>query len=74
MWNWLSGFNFKKKTRVWTFIMLNIVYNGFLGYIAWLIIGRQLFDNNLNWMLCFIGYPALLIGFISGILHVFKYE
>lgn len=42
-----------------------------VGALTWLAVGRFIFSG-LPWLICFIGYPCIFIGFFGGILYIYQ--
>lgn len=73
-WNQVQKLDVRKETRYGLFLALNSIFYALIGYVVWLIIGSQLFSNSWVWRLCFIGYPAILLGFLGGLLYIYSHE
>ena len=72
LWKCISKTDLSRKYKQRLFLFLNVICYGLQGYILWLIIGKTIFVNREEWMFSFIGYPAVLGGFLSGIFYLFK--
>ncbi len=72
LWKCIRGTSLKRKQKHRLFLALNVVCYGILGYILWLLLGERIFVNRAEWLTSFIGYPAVLGGFLSGIMFLFK--
>lgn len=72
-WQKINSYMFKKDTKNRLFLLIQILWSGVLGAIAWGVIGR-LFLPGMDWLLCFIGYPAIFVGFFGGILYLYNHE
>jgi len=73
LWNKIDQLNIKSDQKYKRFICSLTVINGVFGAIAWILIGR-LFLPKLEWLLCFIGYPAIFIGLLGGVIYLFNHE
>jgi len=59
----------KNRLYLGLMILINIV----IGGIVWLTVGRLIFPE-INWLFCFMGYPAIFIGFFGGVLYLYNHE
>jgi hypothetical protein len=59
----------KNKLYLGVLIAINIV----MGGVAWLLFGRLVLPGT-DWLLCFMGYTAIFIGFFGGILYLYNHE
>ncbi|MBQ1827377.1 MAG: hypothetical protein II126_05330 [Erysipelotrichaceae bacterium] len=62
----------KKRRLVFLLILSSIYALGGLG--LWLLIGQRMFAGRTDWLICFIGYPAIIFGFLFGMLYLFNNE
>ncbi|MCR5007291.1 MAG: hypothetical protein K6A76_01775 [Oribacterium sp.] len=73
LWNAINRLETKKpmKNRLYlvTLTFLNIV----IGGAIWILIGRLLLLGK-EWLICFMGYPAVFIGFFGGVLYLYNHE
>ena len=86
LWNVINEMKIKKEIKnklyLGVLIAINIVkimlfdytaFGTFLGAGLWLLIGR-IFLPGTEWLICFMGYPAIFIGFFGGILYLYNHE
>lgn len=59
----------KNKLYVGALILINIV----IGGVIWLTFGRIIMPGK-DWLLCFMGYPAIICGFFGGTLYLYNHE
>ncbi len=73
LWNTINEWKIESyiKNRVYLFMWIFI--NIFAGAILWLCIGR-LFLPGAEWLLCFMGYPAIFVGMFGGALYLYNHE
>ena len=57
------------KLYLGVLIAINIV----MGGVAWLLFGRLVLPGT-DWLLCFMRYTAIFIGFFGGILYLYNHE
>lgn len=74
LWKQINKLNIRRKHKHYLFLGINTVLYGLLGLLVWYLIGDQFFANREEWMLTFIGYPAVLGGFLLGIILLFKFD
>ena len=74
LWKYISRLDIARKHKHRIFLLINASLYGLLGYIAWLMIGEHIFVNRKEWLLTFVGYPAVLGGFLLGIFLLFKMD
>lgn len=73
LWNVINGLEARKDVKAKVFLWLLAVANILIGAGLWLLIGR-IFLPGTDWLLCFMGYPAIFIGFFGGILYLYNHE
>ncbi len=59
--------NWKSKL----YVASSTILSGLLGFVLWLVIGRLFFESMWS-MLCFIGYPAVFLGFFNSIIVLYN--
>lgn len=73
LWNVVNGLDVSKDAKARVFLWLLAVANILIGAGLWLLIGR-IFLPGTEWLICFMGYPAIFIGFFGGILYLYNHE
>ena len=73
LWNVVNGLDVRKDSKARVFLWLLAVANILIGAGLWLLIGR-IFLPGTEWLICFMGYPAIFIGFFDGILYLYNHE
>ncbi len=73
LWNVINEMNIKKKIKNKLYIGVLIAINIVMGGVAWLLFGRLVLPE-IEWLFCFMGYPAIFIGFFGGILYLYNHE
>jgi hypothetical protein len=73
LWNVVNGLDVRKDSKARVFLWLLAVANILIGAGLWLLIGR-IFLPGTEWLICFMGYPAIFIGFFGGILYLYNHE
>lgn len=74
LWNLLTQKKFSAKTKNKLFLIAMITFYGIIGYLVWLFLGQRLLGNHIDWLICFIYYPAAILGFFQGILYIYNHE
>lgn len=69
LWNFVYSRNLKNLAKNRLFIFLCIVYTALFGALIWLLVGR-FFLPGFIWLVCFMGYPAMLWGLFGGSLYL----
>ena len=73
IWNLVNNMNMDKRIKNKIYIALMICVSAAFGAGLWLVIGRLLFQR-LEWLVCFIGYPAVIFGFYGAILYIYNHD
>lgn len=73
LWIWVDGLRIKIVLKEKLFLSLLIIVNLAAGAILWLIVGR-LFLPGIDWLICFMGYPAVFIGLFGGQLYLMTHK
>lgn len=73
LWNAINETKISKATKNKLYLGVLIAINVLIGGGAWLLIGRLVLPG-IDWLLCFMGYPAIFIGFFGGILYLYNHE
>lgn len=73
LWNAINETKIRKATKNKFYLGVLITINVLIGGGAWLLLGRLVLPG-IDWLLCFMGYPAIFIGFFGGILYLYNHE
>ena len=73
LWNVVNGLDIRKDVKARVFLWLLVVTNILIGAGLWLLIGR-IFLPRTEWLICFMGYPAIFIGFFGGVIYLCNHE
>ena len=57
------------QSRRRCFLMMNMVLSGLAGLVVWLVVRLYALDS-LDWLACFVGFPAMLHGLIGGCIYL----
>ena len=73
LWNAINETKISKATKNKLYLGVLIAISVLIGGGAWLLLGRLVLPG-IDWLLCFMGYPAIFIGFFGGILYLYNHE
>ena len=73
LWNVINEMKIKKEIKIKLYLGVLIAINIVMGGVAWLLFGRLVLSGT-DWLLCFMGYPAIFIGFFGGMLYLYNHE
>lgn len=73
LWYAINETKISKATKNKLYLGVLIAINVLIGGGAWLLLGRLILPE-IDWLLCFMGYPAIFIGFFGGILYLYNHE
>ena len=73
LWNVINGLEARKDVKAKVFLWLLAVANILIGAGLWLLIGR-IFLPGIEWLICFMGYPAMFIGLFGGLIYLYNHE
>lgn len=73
LWNIVNNFKTKSSIKIKLFLWLLVAANTVIGAALWLLIGR-IFLPGIDWLMCFMGYPAIFVGMFVGILYLYNHE
>jgi len=71
LWNMVNNLKTGKMIKNKIYLALLVFVNIILGGLLWLLLGRLILPG-IDWLLCFMGYPAMFIGFFGGILCLYN--
>lgn len=72
IWNYVNALHVKRILKNCIYVICLTVLSAIIGAVAWLI-ARNLGFSGIDWLLCFVGYPAT-IGYFGGILYLYNHE
>ena len=71
LWNMVNQIHIKNTWKNNLFLVLFILINMVLGACAWLLLGRLILPGT-DWLLCFMGYPAIFVGLFGGVIYLYR--
>ena len=71
VWNFSQKIFTNTEREMHFFLLLTTTASCILGFLAWYII-HFFALNTLSWAICFIGYPGFFVGFLGGILYLYR--
>lgn len=73
LWNIVNAFKAKSTIKMKLFLCFLVIANIVMGAGVWFLIGR-IFLPGIDWLICFMGYPAVFVGFLGGVLYLYNHE
>lgn len=73
IWNGVNERNISKEMKNRLYLVSLVLVNMLPGALVWFTVGR-LFLPEIEWFLCFVGYPAVFFGFFGGVLYLYNHE
>lgn len=71
LWNMVNQIDVKNTWKNNLFLVLFILINMVMGACAWLLLGRLILPGT-DWLLCFMGYPAVFVGLFGGVIYLYR--
>ena len=71
LWNMVNQIHIKNTWKYNLFLLLFIIINLVLGACVWLLLGRLILPGT-DWLLCFMGYPAVFVGLFGGVIYRYR--
>lgn len=72
LWKLINKSKAKREIKNMVFLFLLFAFWGLLGFAVWQIV-RLFALNSISWAICFVGYPAYFIGFLGGVLYLWRH-
>ncbi|MGN0318412.1 MAG: hypothetical protein ACI4E1_10835 [Lachnospira sp.] len=73
IWNIIDKKNCGKRAKEKLFLFCTCALFALIGASIWFVAGQWVLRDFL-WLLCFAGYPCVIIGFIGGIVFLWRKE
>ncbi len=73
IWNKINSLDLSRDKKNKLFIVFMMMVSILIGAAVWFLTGR-VFLKESEWLLCFIGYPAVFFGFFGGIIYLYSHE
>lgn len=73
LWKWTKGLKISSHHKIVLYIAVSMLITALFGALVWGLVGR-LFLPDISWCICFIGYPAIIFGFLGAILFLYNHE
>ena len=71
LWNCINRISLNDQLKITTFLFCSTVLAALMGFSIWWCIHFFVL-NRMDWMICFMGYPALFAGFLGGVFYLWK--
>lgn len=73
LWNAINKLRIKKNMKNKLFLSVLIIINLIFGFLLWMALGRFVLLG-IDWLVCFLGYPAYFIGYFGGTIYLYNHE
>ena len=73
IWKLINSLDVKSGTKNLLFLVLSTTGCALLGAVFWLLTGSWFLSDKI-WFICFSGYSAVFIGYLGGIIYLFKHD
>lgn len=73
VWTMVNNLKLKISYKNILFLTILTLAYAFIGAAVWLLVGKYLFYDK-QWLLCFIGYPAVFLGFYGGMRYLYNHD
>lgn len=74
IWNYVNRLNIKRRYKQNLFLGICTVFFALVGALLWFTAGDDMLGNSVKWMICFIGFPSVILGFLCGVFALFKID
>lgn len=61
------------KENKYLFLTVNTICFGILGLCIWYVL-HFFCLNRIDWLICFIGYPAVIPGYLGGLFYFLRMD
>lgn len=73
LWSIVNKIKLEQIYKNAIYLTALIIINVAIGAVAWLLVGRH-FLSEIYWLACFMGYPAVFVGFFGGSIYLYNHE
>lgn len=73
LWNIINEMKMKRAAKNKLYLGALILINIVIGGAIWLTLGRIILPG-VDWLICFMGYPAVFVGFFGGMLYLYNHD
>ncbi len=73
IWSAINALKLQIVLKNILYLGLLVLLHGCIGGAVWGLIGR-FFLPEIEWLICFVGYPAMFGGFFGGVLYLYNHE
>ncbi|MBQ6333537.1 MAG: hypothetical protein IJI46_00480 [Erysipelotrichaceae bacterium] len=74
LWKLMNRLDIKRRHRQNLFLISCCAIYAILGAVLWFTVGDDILGKSIKWMTCFIGFPSVILGFLCGVLALFKLD
>lgn len=72
-WKMVNRMKLTKDDKNGLFLFLMIVESAVIGMLVWIFLARYILPE-IAWLLVFIGYPSVFVGFFGGALYLYRHD
>ncbi len=73
LWKRIKRWDATKEKKNGLYLSARTLLHALIGALIWFLIGQWFLEHPV-WVICFIGYPAVLSGLFGGILYLYQHE
>ncbi len=73
IWNIINNLNTNKHIKNFLYTFLIMIINFIVGITIWFIF-NSIIGLGKEWLICFVGYPVVLIGFFGTMFYLYNNE
>lgn len=73
IWKMVNAWSMNKKAKTNCFILISCLMSALAGFFLWFLLGIILWGK-IKYLLCFVGYPMVFVGFFGGIYYLYNHE
>lgn len=71
IWCFVEALVHSNRKRKTIFLLSSSIVFAILGLLVWFVAHFFVLDD-ITWMLCFMGYPAMFLGYLGGVLYLWN--
>ncbi len=74
IWKYVNKLGMKQNHRRYFYLFLCTLVFAFAGAAVWFVFLKDLLGDSVKWMICVIGFPSVIFGFLCGVFALFKID
>ncbi len=71
LWTYIDRKPWREETKYRTAFLIHFILSVLAGLVVWLVVRTWAFSSP-DWMICFLGYPALIVFHID-IIYAYRH-